>query len=182
MEFKAGLIKIEEYELQRALACGVARDRWCKERGIKPNHGASEEKSEAYHKLGATGELAFAKLQQIYWPGHIGTFKTERDVGRYEIRTRAETWQDLIIREDDVEAPYVLMIPTGRLSFWCCGGMRKREAASHPEWWKSPNDREEAWFVPQVALRYPSPIPPTATRDDVWYWLNMVKGLETNNV
>ena len=76
------------------------------------------------------------------------------DVGwLVEVRTRTEPWHDLILRPPDrADLPYILAICYGLrrvdLVGWTMGSEGKR-----PEFWKQPNNRPPAYFVPQKHLQ-----------------------------
>jgi len=102
---------------------------------------------------GALGEQSLAKYLGIFWDGTPGTFRTQPDVGQYEVRTNSESWGDLILRDrDKPESIYILVLshdcPKFHIFGWILGedGMKEE--------WRRKGDRKrpEAWFVPQSAL------------------------------
>lgn len=102
------------------------------------------------HVVGALGELAVAKLLGRY-AAREHTDRATGDVAGLQVRA---TWLDagrLILRTRDVdEAWYVLvrgMPPDLEVVGAITGGAGKR-----PEWWKAPNGRAGAWFIPDEAL------------------------------
>ena len=108
------------------------------------------------HVTGALGEVAFG-----LWLGRpfrltLGTYRSVPDFSRTEVRTRTCSYWDLIVRaDDDPSRAYVLVVPFGssgrswRLAGWCWGASARQDA-----WLASHGGREQAWFVPQPALRH----------------------------
>lgn len=102
---------------------------------------------------GALGEQAFAKWLGRFWDGTPNTFRTTPDVAQYEVRTNAESWGDLIIRDrDSDDRVYVLVISSDCPRFLIRGWMRGIEAKQGR--WRRAGDktRPDAWFVPQGDL------------------------------
>jgi hypothetical protein len=102
---------------------------------------------------GALGEQALAKWLNVYWDGTPNTFRKKPDVAEYEVRTNAESWGDLIIRDRDKDdAIYILVLshdcPRFVIRGWMMGGDAKQDQ------WRRAGDRSrpEAWFVPQSEL------------------------------
>ena len=101
---------------------------------------------------GAAAELAFCKARNRYWGGTVNSFHGA-DVGS-SIQIR-QTWRSdgrLIIRDDDSDEHYYVLItgtvPTFTLVGWISGADAKNDA-----WRENPNNRSPAWFVPQSELR-----------------------------
>jgi hypothetical protein len=68
------------------------------------------------------------------------------------VRTRSRTDYDLIVREsDDPDQRYILVVGVAP-QFDVVGWIVASDARLHPEWRQSHGGREEAWFVPQLAL------------------------------
>lgn len=106
------------------------------------------------HIEGACGELAAAKVLNVYWSPTQGTFRDCPDIGgAFEVRTRSQHWHDLIVRPDDRDdLPYVLV--TGLTPYFVVRGWILGRDAKRDEWWKRPGGvLDYAWFVPQEALR-----------------------------
>lgn len=141
----------------------------------------------ANHMLGALGEHAFAKWLGVpraidgQWgvcpacgcfAGTVNTFKTEGDVGRYQVRTRSHPNSPLIIRDDDADDDVFVLVtvwsqlgrnrPKIRLALavgdgvydnftvagWITAGDAKQWG-----WRRDPQGRGSAYFIPQENLR-----------------------------
>ena len=108
---------------------------------------------------GALAELACAKALNVYGGLTVGTFKQDPDIaGGYEVRAASKDRASLIIRTgDDPQRPFILVVgiaPRLRIVGWITGHEARRD-----EWWRAPNDRPAAWFVPQINLRSLSELP-----------------------
>lgn len=130
------------------------------------------------HVVGAHGEHAFAKWLGVErtasrkfgvcsechcYVGTVNTFKSEGDVGSYQVRTRRYGAARLIVRTDDKDSDvFVLVLPgvtdvekvinpsvhrTWRMVGWIRGGDAKQY-----EWRDDPRGRGAAYFVPHNAL------------------------------
>jgi len=99
---------------------------------------------------GACGELAVAKLLNIYWDGSVNTFKAP-DVGTLQVRTRSRHDYDLIVRpEDSGDEKFVLV--TGVAPEYVVRGWMLGKDAKRPEFLKTYGNRHPAYFVPQDKL------------------------------
>jgi hypothetical protein len=114
------------------------------------NHGYDDSDGWTDDIEGAAGELAFAKLTRIYGGLTVDTFDTP-DVGKVFVRTVSRDGLCLIIRpnaqDDQVFALMVGRCPSFRFGGWIFAVSAKRD-----EWWRAPNGRPGAWFVPESAL------------------------------
>jgi len=142
---------IELTPIQLEAAALVAHWRRWKSRDL-PNRYGLEGKSYDLDYWGAAGEEAAAAALGVFWPMSINTFKAD-DLPGYQVRTATGRDDCLIIRDgDDRNALYVLVICedishfTVYPPFWGMDAVRD-------EWWRAPNGRPGAWFVPQAALR-----------------------------
>lgn len=103
------------------------------------------------HIEGAMGELVVAKVLGIYWDGSVNTFSRD-DLPGLQVRTRSETYYDLIVRPSDPDdATWVLV--TGKCPSYVVRGWIKGSDAKQPQWMKDHGSRPDAFFVPQEALR-----------------------------
>jgi hypothetical protein len=103
---------------------------------------------------GAAAEMAFAKWRRCYFSPSVNTFKSEPDVGWFEVRHTTLGHGSLILRESDADgSPFVLVTgasPVFQVRGWLWGREAKRA-----EFLRAPNGRTPAWFVPQKNLRDP---------------------------
>jgi hypothetical protein len=104
------------------------------------------------HVEGACGELAVAKCRDIFWGGALNSFKAA-DLGvRVQVRTRLEHSHQLIVRRDDADDHAFIHVTGTAPNFRVKGWMWGREA-KQPEYLATHGNREEAYFVPDNALR-----------------------------
>ncbi|MEM4382422.1 MAG: hypothetical protein QXX19_09365 [Candidatus Caldarchaeum sp.] len=107
-----------------------------------------QERSLEADAVGAVSELAVAKALNKFFPAGF----RETDVGEYEVRATTRKDGSLIIRERDSSAKrYILAIvdlPRVIIAGYVWGWDAKK-----PEYWRAPNGRPGAYFVPQSALR-----------------------------
>ena len=67
------------------------------------------------HIEGATGEVAAAKLMNVFWGGSVNTFKTGGDIDGtgWEVRTRSKHDYDLVVRDSDPDGRVMILV-TGK--------------------------------------------------------------------
>lgn len=111
--------------------------------GANPNWDMSIE--------GALTEMAYAKFRNVYYGHPVNNFKGP-DVGEnVQIRSTHIETGSLIFRPADHETDYYVLVvgrmPTYRIVGWMLGADCKQE-----KWFRAPNGRPAAWFVPQQAL------------------------------
>lgn len=123
-----------------------------KTNGRKDNHGFSGEQAWDIEIEGCAAEMAYCKMRGQYWNGSVCSFK-EADAGsNVQIRHTTLPKGSLIVREDDNEEHYYVLV-TGRApTLHVCGWIRGKEA-KQAQFRRAPNGREAAYFVPQNALR-----------------------------
>jgi hypothetical protein len=104
------------------------------------------------HIEGACGELAVAKLLNIYWPASVDTFLEVPDVGCLEVRTRRQDTYDLLVRDQDSDDRIYVhvtgVIPVFTVWGWMWGG-----EAKHDRWKRSYAERPDAYFIPSKHLK-----------------------------
>jgi hypothetical protein len=153
------IVRLEWPEVMSAAIIGVLRQvaSLNKGRSIKRalinRHAAGDENQWDRHCLGAIGECAFAKWNGVYWSRDVNTFKDVADVGEYEVRTRAKSHWDLIIRSDDPpERFYVLVTTAPEMPVFKVHGYILGADAQRDEFKQNYGGHGEAWFVPQKEL------------------------------
>jgi hypothetical protein len=99
---------------------------------------------------GAGGEMAFAKWANVYWHPGVGTYKAP-DVGGYQVRTRTESWYDLIVRNNDKDDDRFALVLGKMPDYQIVGWISGREA-KQDRWRRNHGGYGPAWFVPQAAL------------------------------
>ena len=137
------------------MVIGAFRNLVAVARGNEDKHGAEKEKGWDYHINGACGEVAAARVMNVFWPATINTYKKGSDVNGHQVRTRSRPDWDLIIRDDDLqkhrEARFIHVV--GRCPrYEVVGWYQCADVVPHKEWRQRHGDREEAWFVPRTAL------------------------------
>lgn len=121
--------------------------------GRRDRHGAANsDNGLGKHFDGACGELAFCKARDLHWGGTVNSFKGA-DVGRnVQVRTRSEHGYDLIVRSDDSDLDWFVLVTGKPPTFVVRGYIRGRDA-KRAEWIHNHGGHGPAYFVPQSALR-----------------------------
>lgn len=127
--------------------------------GRQDRHGAaSSDNRLGHHFEGACGELALCKAKNMHWGGTVNSFKGA-DVGRnIQVRTRSRHDWDLIVRTDDSDLDWFVLV-TGQAPDFTLRGYIKGRDAKRQEWLRDHGGHGDAYFVPQSAL---TPIEPQA--------------------
>lgn len=115
------------YEIELASFVGRARYQSAVQKGSKDRNGPKHRDPQTQHIHSTGAEIAFAKWANLYWAGHVDTYKGLPDVGdKYEIRW-CETLRPpmLHVYPNDPELRvYVLMdgeFPHFRIHGWIWG-------------------------------------------------------------
>lgn len=124
---------------------------------------------------GRRAELAFAKAFNVYFPAWIGAFKELGDVGNIEVRRTGKVGGRMVVRPRDIytgvrevwdrdwkpnpekhkqrpDRPFVLLEPGAADNIFRIVGWYWGNEAAYKGWWKNPNRKSFAWFVPQERL------------------------------
>lgn len=139
---------------------GLMRELKARQRNSRPTGGARSDKAEGWtaNIEGALAEMAVAQALGLNWSCSVDTFKSEPDVGKYEVRMRTQHQWELIVRPDDYEDRIYIHVTGVAPDFWIRGWMYGREA-KRDEWLQSHGGREPAWFAPNKALHPMSELP-----------------------
>jgi len=129
---------------------GVMRHVSALSRQVEDKHGGKGDMAWQYHLEGACGEMAFAKAVGWYYDSSVDTFKRP-DVGPVYVRTRSRHSYELIVRKGDPSGVYVLV--TGQAPGYVVRGWIHSDQAKDGAFLQEYGGREEAYFVPQKALR-----------------------------
>lgn len=121
------------------------------EAGRKDAYGAQADAAGwGLHIIGACGEMAVAKLLNVYWNGSLGNLKAD-DVGKHQVRTRTLHTYDLLVHPEDPDDRVFILVtglpPKFRVHGWTMGWMGKL-----PEYWKDPAGGRPAFFIPKGRL------------------------------
>jgi len=145
------IIELTKAELEIAKLVGKLRSEISKKNNLIP--GAEYKGNREYIDIiGAAGEMAVAKLLGVYWTAGINTFHGS-DLGiNIQVRTARKKGYSLIVRDSDNDQhAYILVIsqpPRYHIIGWLWGYECKQS-----EYWRAPNNRPGAWFVPQDKLK-----------------------------
>lgn len=132
---------------------GIRRQIEAVRRELPDRHGANSDDGWRMHIEGACGEMAYAKGCNRFWTAGVNTYKGESDMpGGIEIRTRSSDHYDLIVRADDSNDRYYILVIGRCPRYRLIGGIWGSEAKARNEWVQSYGGREPAWFVPQSEL------------------------------
>ncbi len=142
-------ITLSWYELWIAGSIGLKRHIEALQKGLADKHGFNGDGWGA-HVEGAAGEMAAAKAMNRYYSGSINTFR-EGDVGKLQVRTRSKDGYELIVRQNDRDDDYFVLVVGKCPEFTVVGWIRAREA-KNPQWLREHGGREAAYFVPQGML------------------------------
>lgn len=96
--------------------------------------------------------MAFAKFVNKYWNGSVNTFKNGGDVGRFQVRTRSDHSYDLIIRPDDRDSDYFILVTGQAPVFRVRGFILAADAKRMSECIQTYGGRPPAWFIPADRL------------------------------
>jgi len=144
-------ITLTDVEVRVARHIGRLRNEHAKRAGLKDKHGFDGD-GELIHALGAAGEMAFCKSNNLYWEPRIDTFK-EADVGdNIQVRTRSRSYYDLLIRKEDRSDQYFVLV-TGNIPKFEVVGWIRGEEGKQAKWLRCHGGREEAYFIPQSELK-----------------------------
>jgi len=105
----------------------------------------------SHHIEGALGEIAAAKALNMYWPGSVNAWK-ECDLEGIQVRTRSKSSYDLLVRPNDAEN-CVWVLVTGGCGTYDVSGWISGHDAKQERFFRSPNDRAPAYFIPQSELK-----------------------------
>lgn len=103
------------------------------------------------HIEGALGEIALCKALGIYWPATVNSFGKADALRDVQIRTRSRNDYDLIVRDGDKPHERFVLV-TGLHGNYMIRGWILGAEAMQPQYRATHGDREEAYFVPAIAL------------------------------
>lgn len=154
MSEHSNIVELTNFNIFMAGMVGVSRHMKCIERSHGYKGINNRKRGWQDNCDGALGEAAFAQWLNVFWDGTPNTFRSRPDVSVYEVRTNAEPWGDLIIRDKDKDdAAYVLVLSHDCPRFNVCGWMYGRDAKQERYRRRGDANRPEAWFVPQTDLQ-----------------------------
>jgi len=145
-------VVLSESEMKLAAMVGVNRNVESMSKGLKDKHGFTGD-GWSVHIEGACGELAFAKYRNRHWSGSVNTFKRGGDVGEVQVRTRSRHDYDLIVRQDDKDDDYFVLVTGTAPEFRIRGFIVARDAKQMGDCINEHGSRPPAWFIPAGKLR-----------------------------
>jgi hypothetical protein len=144
--------KIELSWSEVEIAAGVGMRRQIESlRSALPDKHGYEGEGWNIHIEGAAGELVVAKALGRYWDGSVGTFKRGGDVGNIQVRTRSKITYDLIVRDDDKDDDWFVLV-LGKIPTFYIAGYIQGVNAKNKDWLQTYGNRPPAYFVPQPVL------------------------------
>lgn len=155
------MVELSDPQEDRTQQCALQRQGGAEEGGNSNLYAAkvnnrSRKDDLTLHLRGARCEMAAAIAYSVEAPLHVNTYKTYPDIGEWgEVRGRSQEWWgrqrvELQIRKDDPkDRYYILAIGTHvrGTPVKVVGGIWGKDAMKD-EWWKDPNGKGFAWWVP----------------------------------
>ena len=144
-------VTLEWHEYAMAAEIGKLRMLASIRRGSHHKYGMTKH-GWTEHIEGSAAELAVAKYLDIYWNGSVDTFKRAADVGQnIEVRWRSNPEWDLIVRPDDDDDAWFVLVVGACPNYRILGAMRGRDG-KQDGWRQEYGGRTPAFFVPQAHL------------------------------
>lgn len=113
-------------------------------------HGLNDGHDWQYQIEGALGEMAFAKLQGVFWTGALGQLRAD-DVGTWQVRTRSRSDYQLILHPNDPDDRRFVLVRGSCGKYDVVGWIQARDG-KRKEFWSDPAKGRPAFFVPDSAL------------------------------
>lgn len=144
-------VVLSDSEMKIAALVGTNRNTEAISKGLLDKHGFKGD-GWSVNIEGACGELAFAKFANQYWNGSVNTFKSGGDVGKLQVRTRSDHSYDLIIRPDDRDSDYFILVTGQAPVFRVRGFILAGDAKRMTDCIQTHGGRPPAWFIPSNRL------------------------------
>ncbi len=143
-------VVLDSYEMRQAAQAGVERHIESVSNGRRDRYGMSDVFGWQHHIEGAMGELAVAKVLDLYWNYGVNVFKGP-DVGDLQVRTTHRDTGNLLLHEaDSPTARYVLV--TGINGHYVVRGWISGWVGKQRKYWGEPQPGRPCYMVPQSAL------------------------------
>ena len=149
-------VTLTDSEILMAEVVGRTRTSESRKKGLKEGFSESNEEHEYRERQGVLGEMAVAKALNVFFPGHVNTFKTLADVYRWEVRTISETWHHLIIRPGDKLDRIYVLVCVQSPHCWVKGYFDAKDlkVELREKWKKDYNDLgKPLWEIPNDVLK-----------------------------
>lgn len=140
-------VKLTNSELVMAALIGCRRH--IASLKLKQAHGATD--TWTINIEGACGELAAAKALNLFWDGGVNTFSAPDLQPNIQVRTSSNHDWGLIVRRNDKDDEIFVLV-TGVSPEFVVRGWIVGKSAKNNKWFRTYNNRPEAYFVPQSAL------------------------------
>lgn len=146
-----GIVTLSLEEIEMAALIGCKRAAESKLAGRKDKFPVINNSFWDIDVEGAMAEMAYCKYRNKFWTGSVNTFK-QADCGvRTQIRSTSHQNGRLIIRNDDDDSHFYVLIvgkcPTYSIIGWIKGLDGKKQ-----KYQSSPNNGPPAFFIPQTDL------------------------------
>ena len=147
------VVTLTESELEMGFAIGKMRRIESLKKGLQNAHGFDARPSMIdIDVYGALAEIAYCKYRNTYWSGPVNNYKDPDAGDSVQVRHSQLNNASLILRENDREDYYYVLVtgemPTFKICGWIQGADGKRD-----NFLRAPNNRPPAWFVPQSSLK-----------------------------
>ena len=146
-------ITLTKHEMELAAIVGIKRRAESRASHRTDNKLLNTEK-QGYWDVdidGAAAEMAYCKSRNEYWSASIGTFKDADHGKKTQIRHTSYDNGKLIIRDDDKDDHFFVLVtglsPNFKIHGWMLGSEGKKE-----EYLFAPNGKTPAYFIPQDKL------------------------------
>jgi len=160
MSAESRYVTLTQEEMEIAAMVGCRRRSESKSMARGDKHGLGNDGKKPYSDNsdfwgmdieGAAAEMAYCKFRDKFWSGSVNSFK-KADCGQnVQIRSTHHETGSLIIRSDDSDDDfYVLLVGTSP-TFRVCGWIKGTDGKSE-EFTRAPNGRPPAFFIPQHKL------------------------------
>lgn len=143
------MLNLNNDEMLTGALQGIIRQLEAMRRGAHDYHGAKSQKDGWQIAIeGALGEMAVAKMLDVFWTagGH-----GQPDVGDVDVRT---TWREdghLILHPHDHDDRRFYLVTGSQGEYHVRGWIYGRDG-KNPSFWRDPAGGRPAYFVPQIAL------------------------------
>jgi hypothetical protein len=143
-------VTLTTQEMMLAAYAGVRRCVVSRAKGSIPAYGCGHLEAWGVDVEGSGGEMAAAKVLNLYWDGAFNTY-SRGDVGALQIRTRTNHDWDLIVRDKDSDDDKFVLV-TGMMPNYLIHGWILGKTAKDERWLRTHGNRPPAYFVPQSEL------------------------------
>lgn len=147
-------LKLTNAELMQAALTGSMRRITSLKEGVDNNRKCREPKSSWANDIdGAAAEMAVSKHLGRYWSAHVRQFTGDDVPGGVQVRSTTYEQGKLIIRDDDPDDAFFVLVVANAPTYSIRGGIFARDAKIDAYFRAcDPSEGSPAWWVPQDAL------------------------------